>query len=491
MTRLFVAADDRTGALETAGMCADAACGEAVAGSAAALAGIGPADLLGYETVVVDVGSRHLAPSVAAVRAAHTAGLVTAERLAYKIDSTLRGNWAVELVARWRGSGQRILLVPAFPDVGRTCVDGVVLEHGRPVAAGHAGTDPLAPIHSSRPAEHLVLAGAPAVAYCADSVATEAWLRGSGEPFAVCDATTHNDLAAIGRMWAAFGRDVLLAGTAAAIAAGARALDGNVTDNNIDEHRDEPLDEPLDEHPERSVDRLFVGPALDGPASVGPGGHVRRVGGRWHRQGAALVICGSLNAVSRRQVEELVANGAVAAVIDFDQPAGAVPPDADLRLVIAALHGGGIAVLTTTDSRQRNGSGASAVDRLVDGTAHARRLGRLGWELAESQRVQTIVVIGGDTAEAVIGDRAVVVSGTVAAGAPLSAFHGSATPAIITKAGGFGHPLTLVELLDHLPRPSAVSAANSPVAPGPIDATLMRWQEQRDSDTTYAPKEMS
>ena len=171
------------------------------------------------------------------------------------------------------------------------------------------------------------------------------------------------------------------------------------------------------------------------------------------------MICGSLNAVSRRQIEELVADGAVAAVIDFDQPAGpsqpanAVIPDTDLRLVIAELTGGGIAVLTTTDSRQRDGSGASVVDRLVDGTAHARRLGRLGWELAESLRVPTIVVIGGDTAEAVIGDQALVVSGTVAVGAPLSAFHGSATPAIITKAGGFGHPLTLVELLDHSPQP--------------------------------------
>ena len=448
MTRLFVAADDRTGALETAGMCADAGCGEAVAGSAAALARIGLAELLGYETVVVDVGSRHLAPAVAAVRAGDTAGLVTAERLAYKIDSTLRGNWAVELVARWSSSGQRILLVPAFPDVGRTCVDGVVLEHGQPVAAGHAGTDPLAPIHSSRPADHLALAGAPAVAYCADSVATEAWLRGSGEPFAVCDATTHDDLASIGRMWAAFGPHVLLAGTAATIAAGARALDGNVTDNNIDEPPDE-----------RSIDRLFAGPALVGRALVGAGEHVRRVRGEWHRQGAALVICGSLNAVSRRQIEELVADGAVAAVIDFDQPAGpgqpanAVPPDTDLRLVIAALTGGGIAVLTTTDSRQRDGSGASVVDRLVDGTAHARQLGRLGWELAESLRVPTIVVIGGDTAEAVIGDQALVVSGTIAVGAPLSAFHGSATPAIITKAGGFGHPLTLVELLDHSPQP--------------------------------------
>ncbi len=460
MTRLFVTADDRTGALETAGMCADAGCGEAVAGSTAALAGIGPAELLGYGTVVVDVGSRHLAPSVAAVRAALTTGLVTSERLAYKIDSTLRGNWAVELVATRSGSGQRILLVPAFPDVGRTCVDGVVLEHGQPVAAGHAGTDLLAPIQSSRPADHLALAGAPMVAYCADSVATEAWLRGSGEPFAVCDATTHDDLDSIGRMWAAFGPDVLLAGTAAAIAAGARALDGDVTDDNIgDPPAEPPVERSVDPPDERSVDRLFARPASVGPASVGPGEHVRRVRGRWNRQGAALVICGSLNAVSRRQVEELVANGAVAAVIDFDQPASPgqpandLRPDTDLRLVIAALNGGGIAVLTTTDSRPRN-VGASGVDRLVDGTAHARRLGCLGWELAESQRVATIVVIGGDTAEAVIGDRAVIVSGTVAAGAPLSAFHGSATPAIITKAGGFGHPLTLVELLDSARRSS-------------------------------------
>ena len=32
-------------------------------------------------------------------------------------------------------------MIPALPALGRTCVDGVVLEHGRPVHEGSAGGD--------------------------------------------------------------------------------------------------------------------------------------------------------------------------------------------------------------------------------------------------------------------------------------------------------------------------------------------------------------
>src|SRR5258708_5022805 len=82
---LLVGADDRTGALEAAGACADAGAGAVWVGTSAAGA-IGP-------VAVVDLATRHMGPADAARRAA---GLDAVARgaTAHKIDSILRGNWA-------------------------------------------------------------------------------------------------------------------------------------------------------------------------------------------------------------------------------------------------------------------------------------------------------------------------------------------------------------------------------------------------------------
>jgi uncharacterized protein YgbK (DUF1537 family) len=108
--------------------------------------------------VVVDLGSRHLSPGEARERAA---ALSSGPRIGHKIDSTLRGNWADELVAR--AEQRPVLLVPALPEFGRVCSGGEVLEHGRPVHEGAAGTDVRRRVTSSRPAVHLRAVGAASV----------------------------------------------------------------------------------------------------------------------------------------------------------------------------------------------------------------------------------------------------------------------------------------------------------------------------------------
>ena len=55
--------------------------------------------------------------------------------------------------------------------------------------------------------------------------------------------------------------------------------------------------------------------------------------------------------------------------------------------------------------------------------------------------------LGGDTAAAVLGDEPMVVGGTLAPGVPWSQRADGSGPLVITKAGGFGHPTTLVDLL--------------------------------------------
>ena len=110
----LVAADDRTGALEVAAGLA-AHLGPTVVAVRA------PAD----GSCVVDIGSRTTDAATAGSRAVAidaVASLVSA----HKIDSTLRGHWAHEVTARCARSGRRLLVVAAWPEMGRTCIDGVV-----------------------------------------------------------------------------------------------------------------------------------------------------------------------------------------------------------------------------------------------------------------------------------------------------------------------------------------------------------------------------
>lgn len=110
----LVAADDRTGALEVA---------------AGLAAHVGPTVLAVRTPVdgscVVDIGSRTTDAATAASRAV-AIDAMTSRVTAHKIDSTLRGQWAHEVTSRCERSGRRLLVVAAWPEMGRTCIGGVV-----------------------------------------------------------------------------------------------------------------------------------------------------------------------------------------------------------------------------------------------------------------------------------------------------------------------------------------------------------------------------
>ena len=105
-------------------------------------------------------------PRIAPPFAERSARLVRSRRprtRSHKIDSTLRGGWAHEIVGRQQAHAVRVVVAAAFPAAGRVCVDGVVYVDGVPVAEGAAATDARSLVHSSRPADYLRDAGASAV----------------------------------------------------------------------------------------------------------------------------------------------------------------------------------------------------------------------------------------------------------------------------------------------------------------------------------------
>ena len=95
----------------------------------------------------------------------------------------------------------------------------------------------------------------------------------------------------------------------------------------------------------------------------------------------------------------------------------------------------------------RSVSPSSAV---VDPTAAERVATELATDAAAliaTERFGALLIIGGDTAAAVLGDSPRIVGGTVAPGMPWSRRVDGDGLLVITKAGGFGGPSTLVELL--------------------------------------------
>lgn len=387
---LLVVADDRTGALEVAGLCADA--------------GLGPVDVMvggqspGTSRVrVIDLGTRHLDPIVAADRV-RAVDSQTNLRAAHKIDSTLRGNWPQELLARLESGGARVLLVPVFPAVGRTCVGGVVFEDGRPVAERAAARDVRSPIRSSRPAELLRLAGCSEVVEVTLNDGLSEWIsRGAG--IAVCDGCTDDDLAQIGSIWADdASRGTVIAGTAGSIGAAARALfapSANVASS-------------------ASMPVLLAVPAL--------------------------VVCGSLHPGARAQMADLISHGAVVIEVGGDDE---VPHPAGPVATQCGRSGVTVLVSALADTQRIDAARADAMAALLGDRAR-RLIAAAGIATAG---FATVVIIGGDTAAAVLGDATMSVGGTVAAGMPWfrsAVAHGAV---MVTKSGGFGSRHALTELL--------------------------------------------
>jgi uncharacterized protein YgbK (DUF1537 family) len=172
---MLIAADDRTGALEVAGACCDEASNVVV--SVWGNAGFDGVAQQRDEVHVLDLGTRDLGTGAAIERARAVAHEVTA----LKIDSRLRGNWAVE--ARALAHDRPIWVVAALPSMHRVCRGGAVSEYTTGELLG-------------RPAESLP-----------DAV--------------VWDAATSDDLARIGEQWRSTAPSVrpLFLGTSAAIAA--------------------------------------------------------------------------------------------------------------------------------------------------------------------------------------------------------------------------------------------------------------------------------
>lgn len=151
MTELLIIADDFTGALDTGVQFVAHGMTTRVFTEYTGSTSLAPENV---RVVVVNVQSRHLPAKEAyntVFRVAAEAKRIGIPYIYKKTDSALRGNIGSELAAVMDAAeGDKMVFVPAFPQLNRITKYGIHYIDGRPVAESVFGVDPFEPVqHSS------------------------------------------------------------------------------------------------------------------------------------------------------------------------------------------------------------------------------------------------------------------------------------------------------------------------------------------------------
>lgn len=402
---VLILADDLSGA-------ADCAIGFARAGLRTVVA-LDPAQAAGdAQVVAVDTDSRRMEAQQAAKRtlAAFHALSGPHRRLYKKIDSTLRGNWAAEVAALQAVAGLAII-APAFPETGRTVLDGRVWVNG----VALEDTDTWRLEYAGCPADlATLLAQAGLSAHNLEL----ACLRGAPEALArriaqasadgvqalIVDAQSRDDLRTLAEVTSGLKVPLFWVGS------------GGLA---------------------RELSALSVLAAQ--PAAPTPGGP----------RAATLVMVGSLSSVAERQCLELKQRSGIVELTVPPAVLRAGPGSNDWddwawRIGQYLTEGADLLLRIGRDTHIDPSEGAHLSARLATLVKpHFRLLGGL-------------VVTGGETARAMLGAVGInglhildeVEAGTVFA-RPLGE-AGEHRPGVVTKAGAFGSPQALYLAWRHL-----------------------------------------
>lgn len=377
---------------------------------AAVSAGSDAAGLLVLNTNSRNLPGEEAAKSVSDVAAALKAakGFVRPEMVFKKIDSTLRGNLGLETDALMAGFGfGTAFLTPAYPGQGRMVRDGKLFVNGVPVHEAGFAEDPLTPIRK------------PGVA---DILKGQTTRRMGHVPLAAVNGGEEAIFARVGDM-AAKGVELFLfdaenqAQLAAIAAAGMRM-------------KTRPLFIGAAGLAEALAD--FVSGAQKGRCMAGAAPSVDRL----------LFICGSAHPVTRAQVAALTSSGLPAVRYAGGDKEGAVD-------ALATALRSGDAILAFPPEGIPSDDGMA-----VDGVAFSRALGGIARDgltrLGMPPCSLGVIMTGGETAYAVLRKicTGLVLERELLPGVALCSVADGEWSGlrVVTKAGGFGAPETMVEI---------------------------------------------
>jgi uncharacterized protein YgbK (DUF1537 family) len=403
MIETLIIADDLSGAADCAVACA-------AAGSATVI--FDPtADLSGAAAVSVDVNSRAMTAREAGVAVAEAVQLLygqSTRNLYQKMDSTLRGNWASELVhirraaATVLGHAPFAIVAPAFPATGGATIDGHVQVNGTPLEdtelwkqAGLTGSADLQALLTEAGLK-VGLAALEQVALGREAFMTRlAKWREAGCDAVVCDAQTEDDLVTVAAASLTLPERPLWVGSAGLMQALVRAGKDEGT-----------------------------------PSSART----------WKAAGKSiLVVVGSASGASHTQFDALAEEQDVTSLII---PPSALRKGADPERVQTHVQALDRALAAGSDLAVTIGGEPI---NLQDGPQLAVALAELiAPRLSDAGG---LVVTGGETARAILvsaGIWGLSMQGEIEPGVPVGLSMGDIAIPVVTKAGAFGDRMTLI-----------------------------------------------
>jgi uncharacterized protein YgbK (DUF1537 family) len=375
-------------------------------------------DLQGvFDVIVVDTETRNLTSEEAYRRVRRAVRLLRERniKLVYKkIDSTLRGNLGAEIKAVMDElEVEAIVVAPAFPSQKRTLIDGRLLINGVPLKETEYAEDPLSPVRGSR------LSTGP-------------------------QSQTGEEVGEIHLSKVRRGVDQLVNEIRKYIRKGTRII-------------------TVDAEIQSDLERIAQASAVTNALPCGSAGLASALSSWIFAQPRILVVSGSVNSVTLRQIETAVRmlkveviepdlHGVLEDKGRISRAADALVKEAEVAIskgkdIIIRLAGSKSVISQIQEAGKRLGiSRRDVADALLSVLSEAVK------NLLKRQSPACLILIGGDTSIRVInelGALGVRVERELLPGIPWGRIIGGEHDGmrVVTKAGGFGDNNTLVEIM--------------------------------------------
>lgn len=417
MIKLLILADDLTGAI-------DASVQFSKHGMST-LVTIEPtlenARTLDVEVVAVDMEIRHTNKEMASdivKRLIREASHIGIRWIYLKVDSTLRGNIGSELEAALKANGNDTLyFIPAFPAAKRTTINAIQYVDDVPLNETVYANDPFTPVVSgfipdiiAEQTDLPIFAVTPEKLSNPNSIPPQ-------KGIVVVDARSEEDLFKIAKILLADNRNTLMAGSAGFAMVLSKMLG---------------IEEELD----------FS-----------------------NTQSRTLVICGSLNKTSLKQVAQAEQMGICSLTIPSEQKRDdsyfrSIRGNQQFHQMHAILEQENILILKSWPADSENGASNIPVSPLesvkMDNRQVAQNMGRMIVELIRTSAPDTLIVFGGDTLYGILSQMDGIfinLEKELEPGIVCSRIqYGGKCLRLISKAGGFGDSHTLTSILRYINR---------------------------------------
>ncbi|WP_152348710.1 four-carbon acid sugar kinase family protein [Brevibacterium sp. CFH 10365] len=350
-------------------------------------------------------------------RSAASIGAERATRLFLKIDSTLRGSVGAQVggaLDAWQRTRPDAfaLICPAYPAMGRTIADGLLLVNGTPVHETSIGSDPVTPLTTSSVAELIpgscVVPAPKRGRWSKESLLAAIRVARTTSSVISVDADEQNDLAVLAEVVAEFEDDVVPVGSAGLAAALATVWGAGLEAQSRTR-----------QNPQRMI-----------------------------------IVASSLHDVTRSQVAALSARRCEQS-ITWAPTVREILDEGERAAWLSAVRATDLRHLITVIDAPRQRAEPSGAGEFKPTELIVQTLAEATSSLIDGRTSIALMLLGGEGARAVLsrlGAQRLHIHATVREGIPIGSIEGgiAAGATVITKAGGFGRRTDVADIADEL-----------------------------------------